>query len=87
MCERGVHVLTKKIGQVARCIRINKGIKQSFVSKKLGFKNQSSYSDIEKGRRNLSADKVPLLAEALGVTVTELFFEQKVRDSRINNII
>jgi len=71
--------LEHKIGRAAREIRIKKGIKQTFVSEKLGFKSPSSYTDIEKGRRGLSADKVPLLADALGVSVEELFFEHKVR--------
>jgi transcriptional regulator with XRE-family HTH domain len=70
--------LEYKVGQIARNIRIEKGIKQSFVSEKLGFKSPSSYSDIEKGVRNLSADKVPVLAKALGVTVEELFFNKNI---------
>jgi transcriptional regulator with XRE-family HTH domain len=75
--------LKNKIGQRAREIRIKKGIKGSYVSEKLGFKSSSSLTDIEKGRRNLNADKIPLLADALGVTVEELFFEEKNRKTRI----
>lgn len=78
--------MTSKIGITAREIRVKKGIKQSFVSDKLGFKYQSSYSDIEKGRRKLSADKVPVLAEALGVSVEELFFGETIRNSRNSTI-
>lgn len=71
-----------KVGQIARQIRLEKGIKQSFVSTTLGFKHSSSYSDIEKGRRNLTAEKIPLLAAALGVPIEELFFEDKIRKMR-----
>ena len=74
-----------KVGPIARKIRIKKGIKQNYVSEKLGFKSPSSYSDIEKGRRNLSADKIPLLAKVLGVSIEELFFEEKVLEMRNKN--
>lgn len=74
--------MDEKVGQIARQIRLEKGIKQSFVAKKLGFKAASSYSDIEKGRRNLSAEKIPMLANALGVQIEELFFNENVREMR-----
>ncbi|UGB31667.1 helix-turn-helix domain-containing protein [Metabacillus sp. B2-18] len=73
------------VGQIARFIRIQKGIKQSFVSDKLGFKSPSSYSEIEKGVRHLSADKIPILADALDVSIEELFFEDKIRKMRNDN--
>lgn len=71
-----------KLGQTARKIRISKGIKQSFISEKLGFKSRSSYSEIESGKRDLPANKVPILADALGVTVEDLFFDQDIRELR-----
>jgi transcriptional regulator with XRE-family HTH domain len=74
--------LELKIGQIARSIRIEKGIKQSFVSEKLGFKSHSSYSEIESGKRNLPSDKIPILAQTLGVSVEELFFGKEIRNSR-----
>lgn len=77
--------MSLKVGQIAREIRITKGIKQSFISDRLGFKHPSSYADIEKGRRNLTAEKVPLLAKALGVPIEELFFEENVRKTRNNS--
>lgn len=70
------------IGERARKIRTSKGIQLNFVADKLGYKSSSSYSEIESGRRRLDANKVPLLAKALGVSVEELFFEDKHRDSR-----
>ncbi|ARK32181.1 helix-turn-helix domain-containing protein [Halalkalibacter krulwichiae] len=74
-----------RIGLRLKQIRNEKGIKQSFVSKKLGFKHSSSLSDIESGRRGIAAEKIPILAEILGVEIEELFFEKKIRDSRTNN--
>lgn len=62
------------VGKKAREIRISKGIQQSFVSRKLGYKSPSSLNDIEMGRRQLKADQIPLLAEILGVSEYELFF-------------
>ncbi|GAK12207.1 helix-turn-helix domain-containing protein [Geomicrobium sp. JCM 19039] len=70
------------VGKKAREIRISKGIQQSFVSRKLGYKSPSSLNDIEMGRRQLKADQIPLLAEILGVSEYELFFNENVRDSR-----
>lgn len=61
---------------------MKKGIKQSFVSDKLGFKSHSSYAHIEIGKQKLPVDKVPLLAEILGVSIEELFFEEEIRITR-----
>ncbi|WP_026701475.1 helix-turn-helix domain-containing protein [Salibacterium aidingense] len=74
--------MLNKVGQRARQIRINKGIKQSYVANKLGYRSPSSLNDIEKGRRHLKADKIPILAKALGVEVDDLFFDNKVRETR-----
>ena len=70
------------IGQRAKEIRESKGIKSNYVSEKLGYKSPSSLSDIEKGRRRLDANLVPVLAEALGVSIEDLFFGLKSRNSR-----
>lgn len=79
--------MDKTLGQRAREIRINKGITQVFVAKKLGYQTPSTVNDFEKGRRGLSADKIPCLADALGVSVSELYgeknFNQNIRVTRI----
>lgn len=74
--------MKQRIGQRAKKIRIDKGIKANHVCRKLGYKSPSSLTDIENGRRRLDADKIPLLAEALGVSVEELFSDKKNRGSR-----
>ena len=65
--------MDNSIGSNARKIRILKGIKQSHIALKLGYKSPSSLNDIEMGRRQLKADKIPLLADALGVEIHDLF--------------
>lgn len=71
------------IGPIAKSIRLKKGIKLNFISEKLGYASPSSWIDIENGRRRLDADKIPTLANALGVSVEQLFFEEKIRVKRI----
>ena len=70
------------VGKKAREIRISKGIQQSYVSRKLGYKSPSSLNDIEMGRRQLKADQIPLLAKILGISEYDLFFNENVRESR-----
>ncbi|MFX3617941.1 MAG: helix-turn-helix domain-containing protein [Sporolactobacillus sp.] len=74
--------MDREIGPNAKRIRGEKGITLSFVSRKLGYLSPSSWADIENGRRRLDADKVPILADALGVSVEQLFFNKDDRDKR-----
>jgi len=76
--------MVKNIGEKAREIRISKGITQVHVAKALGYKHPSSYNDIEMGRRQLKANKVPQLAKALGVDVETLFFEKEFAKRELN---
>lgn len=71
------------IGLKIKEIRLNKGIKQNYIAEKMGYKSPSAISQIESGTRKLTADKVPLLAEILGVEISELFFNEKVHETRI----
>jgi transcriptional regulator with XRE-family HTH domain len=41
----------------------------------LGYKSSSILSEIESGKKGLDAEKIPLLAEILGVSFDELFFD------------
>ncbi|MCM3312013.1 helix-turn-helix domain-containing protein [Psychrobacillus sp. MER TA 17] len=70
------------VGKRVRELRLQKGIQQSFVARKLGYKSSSSLNDIEMGRRKLKADQIPLLAEILDVEVSDLFLKGKVRETR-----
>lgn len=66
-----------------RQLRIQKGISQTYISKKLGYKHPSGYGNIEMGRNRLSLENAAIVAEILGVTVDELteddhFFKEKL---------
>ncbi|MDO8159598.1 helix-turn-helix transcriptional regulator [Bacillus toyonensis] len=65
-------------GSRVRDIRKQKNITQEKLAKKLDFSHASAISFIENGKRRLDAEKIPTLADALGVSIDELFFTQKV---------
>ncbi|MGQ4702999.1 helix-turn-helix domain-containing protein [Bacillus thuringiensis] len=65
-------------GNRVRDIRKQKNITQDKLAKELDFKHASAISFIENGKRRLDAEKIPTLANALGVSIDELFFEQNV---------
>jgi len=65
-------------GNRIRDIRKQKNITQEKLAKKLDFKHASAISFIENGKRRLDAEKIPTLANALGVSLDELFFAQNV---------
>lgn len=61
-------------------IRTAKGITQTYLSKKLGFKSTSSYKAIEDGRNKLDIFNAKILADTLGVQIEELICE-KIRQN------
>lgn len=65
-------------GNRIRDIRKQKNITQEKLAKKLDFSHASAISFIENGKRRLDAEKIPTLANALGVSIDELFFVQNV---------
>lgn len=69
--------------QKLRQLRLQRGISQTHISKKLGFKHPSGYGNIEMGRNRLSLDQAAIIAEILNVSVNELldedvFFQKKL---------
>lgn len=70
-----VHKVKKKLGEKIKLIRESKGLTQAYVSAQLGYKSSSMLSEIESGKKGLDAEKIPLLAEVLGVTIDKLFFD------------
>lgn len=70
------------IGQRIKSIRQSKGITQVHLAKELGYSHSSALSEIESGKKRLSADKIPIAAKVLGVSIEELFFDEKVLVSR-----
>ncbi|HHY2690312.1 TPA: helix-turn-helix domain-containing protein [Bacillus cereus] len=64
------------IGMRIRDIRKEKKITQEELARMLGFSGSSAISYIENGQRKLNADKIPKLAESLGVTIEEIFLNR-----------
>ena len=58
--------LTKKLGEQLRKIRLQKGMSQGDIAKKLGV-HRSYISGIERGIRNPTVKNLERLADALGV--------------------
>jgi len=61
--------------------RLEKGISQVFISKKLGYKTASGYANIEAGRNKLSLENAKIIAEIIGVPLEELFFTEKLHET------
>lgn len=70
--------------QRLRQLRLERGISQTFLAKKLGYSHASGYGNIESGRNNLSFEKALVIADIFGVDVSELeeketpFFNEKL---------
>lgn len=61
-----------------REIRLAKGISQTHMAKKLGYKSVSGYANIEMGRTNLSLEKAKQIADILNVDGGTLFFKENI---------
>ncbi|MBE2941936.1 helix-turn-helix transcriptional regulator [Anoxybacillus flavithermus] len=77
--------MKRKLGERIKEIRIQKGLTQSFVAKELGYKSPSMLSEIESGKKGIDAEKIPLLANILGVDINDIFFNEKIHDLRTNS--
>lgn len=62
----------KKLGDVIRLLRESEGLSQEELAKKAGFAGRAAISAIEKGKNNISVEKLPALAIALRTTPGEL---------------
>jgi putative transcriptional regulator len=56
-------------------LRESRGITQTFISKRLGFKSVSAYSSIEKEESKLDIVRAKEIADIFGVQMEQLFFE------------
>ena len=70
--------LAQRFGRVVRDMRVERGLSQVDFGERCGF-YQTYLSRIENGRANPSLNAVEVIANALGVTVYELF--DRVRHS------
>lgn len=62
----------KKLGEHIRILRESEGMTQEELARKSGFAGRAAISAIEKGKNNISIDKLPDLAAALRTTPGEL---------------
>jgi DNA-binding XRE family transcriptional regulator len=59
-----------KIRKLRKLLKIS----QETMAGLLGYKTPTGYSYLESGRCSINADQLPIIANALGVTVNELYF-------------
>lgn len=62
----------KKFGEYIRTLRESLGMSQEELAKKSGFSGRAAISVLEKGRNNISIDRLCDLAIALHTTPSEL---------------
>jgi transcriptional regulator with XRE-family HTH domain len=72
------------LGSRIKQLRLKKGMTQDAFARKIGYRHAGIISEIESGKKKLSSDKLPIVANVLGVDINALFFEEKVLDSRID---
>lgn len=61
-----------KYGQVVRKIRLEKGISQEMLADLSGL-HRTYMSDVELGKRNVSLENIDRIANALEVSISEIF--------------
>ena len=57
-----------RLGEYIKLLRESEGMSQEELAKKSGFAGRAAISAIEKGKNNISIDKLPALALALHTT-------------------
>jgi len=62
----------KRLGEYIRLLRESENMTQEELAKKSGFAGRAAISAIEKGKNNISIDKLPDLAIALHTTPGKL---------------
>lgn len=67
-------MITTKLGLRLKKLRTKEGLSQERFAMKVGL-DRSYYASVEKGRRNISIKNIKKIADALGMTLSELFDE------------
>lgn len=62
-----------RFGAYIKSLRQAQGKSQQEVATKCGYTSRAAISSLEKGKNDLAFDKLPLLAQALGVDPVDLF--------------
>lgn len=63
----------RRFGAYVRELRKARGMTQQELSDKCGYSHRAAVSQIEGGKNEISIDRLPALATALGVEPSELF--------------
>jgi transcriptional regulator with XRE-family HTH domain len=71
--------LAQRFGRVVRDMRVERGLSQVDFGERCGF-YQTYLSRIENGRANPSLNAVEVIANALGVTVYQLFERVRIAE-------
>ncbi|MEI3614613.1 helix-turn-helix domain-containing protein [Pseudogracilibacillus sp. SO30301A] len=79
---KGGDELRKSLGFRIQRLRKEKGLTQSFVAKKLGYKYPSIISEIESDKKRISAEKLYLLAEILDVDINEFYKDENSQNEK-----
>jgi len=74
----------KLFGMNLKKLRLEKGMSQDELAKKLGYKGRSAINKIETGVNDMPRDMVVRCAEVLGVSPLDLFFYEYLPDSDIH---
>ena len=74
----------KLFGMNLKKLRLEKGMSQDELAKKLGYKGRSAINKIETGVNDMPRDMVVRCAEVLGVSPLDLFFYEYLPDSDVH---
>lgn len=74
-----LHAVCSRIGARLRAIREASGLTAEVVSSRIGI-SRVSITQIENGKQSPSLDSLVLLADALGVALSDLFAEEQTVD-------
>ena len=74
----------KLFGMNLKKLRLEKGMSQEELAKKLGYKGRSAINKIETGVNDMPRDMVVRCAELLGVSPLDLFFYEYLPDSDVH---
>lgn len=74
----------RNISENVKLIRKAKGVSKTFIAKKLNLTIQG-YTHVENGNVSLSAERLKVISDALGISI-EVFFDEKLTDNVIELI-
>ena len=64
--------IQKRFGQKLRKLRVEKGLSQEAFAAQCGL-DRTYVSGVERGKRNISLKNIEIVAQALGMNISDLF--------------